>query len=455
LTEQGLAEYNLSGSAGHIAPPTTAAERDLQRLWADVLGVEPDRVGTQDHFLHSGGDSFTAMRLVSKADAAGLPLSVADVFRYPRLADMAAFIDQKRNALLERDAQADDLPPFGLWQDVHTLTSTMERSALLDEQLRLVSTQCGISADDIEDVYPCTPLQEGLMAVTAQLPRAYVNRWVYRLPPSLDIARFTQAWAVLARKAPLLRTRIVLRRLGGALQVVVRGDMPWVLGEDLDRYLAEDDQKPMEYGSPLVRLAILGPSGSQQYFSFTAHHSVYDGLSWTRLFDAATGLYHEPDKVVLSPPFTRFIKYLRDRDEADAESFWRSQLDGELGNAFPAWPRPSYQPNPTRTMNYSLQTPVATGKITTAALLRAAWALVVSSHTGGDVVFGTVLTGRTAPVQGIFDMLAPTITTVPIRIRADKTRPVSEYLAAVQEQAVSMMSFGKSLHNTPTSQPRL
>jgi len=448
LTEQGLAEYNLSGSAGgHIAPPTTAAERDLQRLWADLLGVEPDRVGTQDHFLHSGGDSFTAMRLVSKADAAGLPLSVADVFRYPRLADMAAVIDQKRNALLERDAQANDLPPFALWQHVQPCTAegTAEGTDPLEEQLRFLAAQCGgISVHDVEDVYPCTPLQEGLMAVTAQQPRAYVNRGLYRLPPSLDIARFTQAWAVVAQKAPLLRTRIVVGRLGGALQVVVRGDMPWVLGEDLDRYLAEDDQKPIEYGSPLVRLAILGPSGCQQYFAFTAHHSVYDGWSWARLLDAVAALYHEADKVVPSPPFTRFIQYLRDGDGADAETFWRSQLDGELGSAFPAFPRPSYQPSPTQFMTCRFPARLATGKITTAALLRAAWALVISSHTGGDVVFGTVLAGRTAPVQGILDMLAPTITTVPVRIRADKTRPVSEYLAAVQEQAVSMMPFGKS-----------
>jgi len=42
-------------------------------------------------------------------------------------------------------------------------------------------------------------------------------------------------------------------------------------------------------------------------------------------------------------------------------------------------------------------------------------------------------------------MLAPTLTTVPVRIRVNRSQSVAEYLDAIQQQAVSMMPFGKCL----------
>jgi aryl carrier-like protein len=59
----------------------TEAERQLQRLWAQVLHLEPDSIGVDDHFFRLGGDSITAMKFVGEARKAGIPLAVADVFR--------------------------------------------------------------------------------------------------------------------------------------------------------------------------------------------------------------------------------------------------------------------------------------------------------------------------------------------------------------------------------------
>ncbi|KAK0701263.1 hypothetical protein B0H67DRAFT_650496 [Lasiosphaeris hirsuta] len=462
LPEHSLTQYGLFGAAGKAFPPTTTTEKTLQTIWANVLGVELGQVGVKDHFLRSGGDSFTAMRLVSRADAAGLALTVADVFRCPKLADMASFIDQKGKTMLRsgegknreergegeaearEDGQDDRGPPqFALWQELERFQGEGggNASSTLDERLHRIAERCGIPVEAIEDVYPCTPLQEGLMAITAQQPRAYVNRWVYRIPPTMNCARFQEAWVAVARAAPLLRTRIVPGELSRALQVVVRDDITWFSGPDLDQYLADSIKDLMTYGSPLVRLAILGVAKGQQYFAFTAHHGVYDGWSWARLFDAAAHLYHGQYSIPPSPPFNRFISYLTKCSIVAAESFWRSQLGGKVPDPFPPQPKSSPQPNPTQTMTREFTIPPRPSHITMAAFLRAAWALVISSQSGADVVFGTVLTGRTAPVRGIFDMLAPTITTVPVRMCIDKTEPVVDYLAAVQQQMVSMIPF--------------
>ncbi|OAA72055.1 non-ribosomal peptide synthetase [Akanthomyces lecanii RCEF 1005] len=80
--------------------------------------------------------------------------------------------------------------------------------------------------------------------------------------------------------------------------------------------------------------------------------------------------------------------------------------------------------------------------VTTSNMIRAAWALVTSSMTNSnDVVFGCVVSGRTAPVDRIDDIIAPTIATVPIRIKWSKHQTVWEYLKETQRQSVEMMPY--------------
>ncbi|KAK1912719.1 Nonribosomal peptide synthetase dtxS1 [Pyrenophora teres f. teres] len=72
--------------------PTSYGERKMQQLWAQVLSIEPDSIGLDDSFFRLGGDSIAAMKLVGEARRAGLQLSVADVFRYPKLADITSSV---------------------------------------------------------------------------------------------------------------------------------------------------------------------------------------------------------------------------------------------------------------------------------------------------------------------------------------------------------------------------
>ena len=468
LPEQEIFQYGLL-SASKVSP-VTDTERELQQLWAAVLDVELDRVGIHDHFLHSGGDSVTAMRLVSMANSSkvSLPLTVADIFRHPKLVDMANFVDQRQLTNAAQGghqkgnaAEAEGIAPFSLWKEIQPQPHSDEkpagrdaipcdRASLMTEELSQLASQCGVFVEAIEDVYPCTPLQEGLMAITAQQPHAYVGRWVYRMPPTIDCQRFKDAWNKLSTVSPILCTRIVPGRLSGALQVVVRGGLIWSSGDDLQSYLADDAERLFAYGSPLVRPAIVTSTNNheERYFVLTAHHSAYDGWSLAKLFDAISMLYNSslrdlPD----APPYTRFIRYVEEqKDSAAAKEFWGSQLDGDdddVGKPFSKLPNPSYKPQPSRTMTYQLLVgPVKKTCITLAAMLRAAWALVISKHSGSsNVLLAVPLSGRAAPVQGMLDLLAPTITTVPVRIRVNDATSVHEYVTAVQQQAVDMMPF--------------
>ncbi|KAK3904812.1 hypothetical protein C8A05DRAFT_31387 [Staphylotrichum tortipilum] len=457
LPEEGLFQYSLSASAGKISPPRTATETELQSLWATCLGVEPHQVGIRDHFLHVGGDSFTAMRLVSMANAAGLPLTVGDVFQHPVLADMAHFLNEvqrtggrqesrqgssREETQVQQQEDEEDLPRFALWEDVRTAECQEPgiSSSSLAEELGRVAGHCGVAVDAIEDVLPCTPVQEALMAATVQRPEAYVGRWVYRMPRQVDCHRFREAWSRVAQIAPILRTRIVPGTLCGAVQLIVRGELSWFSGEDLDRYLADEEERRMGYGTALFRHAVVESPEGERHFILTAHHSGYDGWSLTKLLDAVTRAYDGRELPSMSP-FSRFFRFLARQDPEAAQSFWRAQFKGDDDTPFPALPSLSYRPDPTQVITLGLEAQSVRGSITLATLLRAAWALVVCAHTRHSVVFAEVRTGRAAPVRGIFDMAGPVITTVPVRVHVDNTQSVADFLAEVQQQATDMLAF--------------
>ncbi|MDT5036572.1 MAG: hypothetical protein QOE03_1757, partial [Micromonosporaceae bacterium] len=68
--------------------PRDGREEILARIYADVLGLP--RVGVDDGFFDVGGDSISAIQLVSRAETAGLSLTVRDVFRHQTVESLAA-----------------------------------------------------------------------------------------------------------------------------------------------------------------------------------------------------------------------------------------------------------------------------------------------------------------------------------------------------------------------------
>ncbi|MBE3046851.1 AMP-binding protein, partial [Candidatus Bathyarchaeota archaeon] len=129
-----------------VEKPETDMEIALHALWVMVLGGDVE-FGLQDGFLALGGDSLRAMKLASVAREAGFVLTVATIFQCSTLKDMAAKLEMTDSAATEPTA------PFSLIGDWEA-----------EEAKKTAAEMCGVATDDVEDVYPCTPLQEALMA---------------------------------------------------------------------------------------------------------------------------------------------------------------------------------------------------------------------------------------------------------------------------------------------------
>ncbi|RDW83774.1 Non-ribosomal peptide synthetase [Aspergillus mulundensis] len=418
--------------------PRTAMEQRVHALWAEVFGLSKDAVGVHDNFLQLGGDSLTAMRIVAAAgQTTEVRVSVEDIFTHPTVADLALVLSEREDSTVE---QEQDPAPYQLWAEQNTLAADQ-----IEEHLDTIAVQCAVDRALIQDVYPCTPLQAGLIAITARQPAAYVSRQVYTLSSSVDRASFQQAWQELAAGAAILRTRIVMApdSASQALQVVVDDAIHWELGTDLDEYISRDTARGMSLGEPLVRYGLVREPCGKCYFIWTAHHALYDGWTLGALSKRLGDIYQNRAIAAQNVPYSRFIRYLQQRrlsSEASAR-YWREQLQGDAMASWPRRPALDYQPMPRH--NLLRNVPLASQTVATpSTILRAAWALVMAQYAGHkDVVFAATVSGRSAPVPGIADIPAPTITTVPVRVHVDATQSVADYLQAVQRQAIDMIPY--------------
>ncbi|RDW57870.1 Non-ribosomal peptide synthetase [Aspergillus mulundensis] len=418
---------------GSHKEPSTETEHKLQTLWAKTLGVDISQVSADSHFFHIGGDSVAAMRVVAAARDVELVLRVADLFSYPRLDDLARAVESR---VLDEDTD-EDPAPFSVWRESRGIASSEE-----EDKLAQIAELCSLPIDQVEDVLPCTALQEGLIALTAQQPSAYVDRQVFALSDEVDVPRFRGAWQTVVNRTATLRTRIVSGPETGSLQVVVApGEVSWSESSSLEDYLEADKAKGIVIGQPLNRFALVTQPDGQRFFVWTAHHSTYDGWSRGVVLQQVADVYLGKELAPVAS-FSRFIRYTQSLPQDAAASYWRTQLGGETRADFPALPSANYRPRPQQRHQHAITLARGTGSSNAMLpdLLRGAWALVVHQYIGKiDPVFAVALSGRNAPVRNVTSIAGPTFTTVPVRIFINPEQSVTEFLQSVRQQAIEMI----------------
>lgn len=403
--------------------PSTEMEQKLATIWGDLLGPDGDFSAT-DNFFSVGGDSLRAMRLVAAARAQGVSLSVAGIFSKPVLEDMA-LIAQPTSSEAELA-----VAPFSLLSNTWSPESARAESAEL----------CGLSPDVVEDVYPCTPLQEGLMALSAKVTEAYVAQRVVEMASVDRAQKLADAFKTASADCPILRTRIVQVAGQGLMQVVVKDDFvcPLLEGQSLAEFLASDRNDSVDLGKPLVRYAIVAneKDTGKTHFVLTMHHALYDGWGMPLIVERVNNAYHGLS-TERPAGFKNFIKYLCDMDRKDSEDYWRERLNGADGEQFPALPYPGYQQQADSLLEHYVSIENRVGGTTVATAIRGAWALLVASYTASnEVVFGETLTGRNAPIPGVEEIEGPMIATIPIRVAVNNDATVADYLQDIHNQSV-------------------
>lgn len=416
---------HLSRTSREHRAPTTSLQKLLQSIWAVQLGVQAEIISLDDNFFRIGGDSISAMRLVSKARQQGLHFSVQDIFENPTLEDLAR---STTSQVVPSGLQATD--PF-------SLISVAQKDAWITQ----MQEDFAIQPAQVQDMYPPTPLQEGLWALSQQNNAAYHAQIVIDLGEIVDISRFNQVWSQMIQRFNILRTRFAV--FDGKLMQVVLNDVSDIVHEKsaLEQHLQADRSRPFQLGGPLHRFTLLqSTTDDRHHLVWATHHSLYDGhllgllFSW---FDRAyRGETEQEDSLVQFSSYIREVSNLHDSDE-----FWKSYLDSEETQSFPKLPsidhtvRPSAQAHTTFTLP-----PRLNEDLTVPSLLRAAWSLVCSRWLDADdVSFAGIVSGRSSSIAGADAVAGPTLATIPVRIQIGAETTVAEFLRSVHSDAVKSL----------------
>ncbi|GLA80039.1 nonribosomal peptide synthase [Aspergillus tubingensis] len=406
---------------------TEGTEGVLRTLWEDVLNLAPGSINAEDNFFGLGGDSFSAMKLVVAAASQEISLAVADIYRTPIFKDMA-----KRCGAGEAQSGVPTVDSFSM------LPESLSREDILEE----VSDQCGVPTERIADIYPCSPVQEGLVTLSIKQPGAYVARPVFQLAEGADLEKFKAAWQKVVDEMDILRTRIVHTESANFVQAVVT-DAPisWEMATELEDLTNDTIDLAKNNGGLLTGYAIV-ETGLSRSFVWTIHHALYDGWSVSQILQRVEEIYSGTTKPSSTLPYKLFINHLVQQEAHTSDEFWKTHLAALSSSPFPQ-NKPSPDAIRIGNRHYSslkIFRPSSGAKLTVPETIRAAWALIVAVHTGsGDVCFAETLMGRNIDMPGAMEVAGPLLTTVPIRMAVDNELPIIQYLDTVRQLTTKML----------------
>ncbi|WP_327028882.1 amino acid adenylation domain-containing protein [Micromonospora sp. NBC_01740] len=288
LTAAGKVDHRAlpappSGAPPAAEAPRTPLERTIARAVADALGV--DAVGRHDAFFAHGGDSIRAIRAVGALRAAGLPVSVHDLFSHATVAELAELVGARAP---EQPAEVTEQPvvaPF----------------ALLSEADR------ALLPPGLVDAYPMGEIQAGMVyeMLAAQRP-VYVNVSCYRIEDEtpFDLADLQAAAALLVRRHEILRTSFALAGYTRPLQLVHRtAELPVDLDDlrdlppaerrqVLDEFLLAQRAAPFDLAvPPLLRYTVHQTGEREWWLTHVECHAILDGWSHTSVIAELLGYY--------------------------------------------------------------------------------------------------------------------------------------------------------------------
>ena len=329
----------------------------------------------------------------------------------------------------------------------------------------------------IEDIYPLSPTQEGMLFHSAYAPESgvYVQQWTCTLRGDLDPSAFQAAWRQVVDRHPALRTSFHWVDSDRPVQVVHRqvdppleefdwsGEPPDVRAGRYSEFLSADRERGFVASwAPLLRLALIRTEDRVVQLVLTYHHMILDGWCMPIVFAEALALYEagragREASLPARRPYRDYIAWLRGRDLSESEAYSRETLRGfrsptplgiERSGADALdepVPRGERFARLSSEATAALQVLSRAHQVTMNTLVQGAWALVLGRYSGqGDVVFGVTVSGRPPDLEGAEAMVGLFINTLPARVSVVEESPLLPWLKEIQARQVEMREHEQS-----------
>jgi mycobactin peptide synthetase MbtF len=298
-----------------------------------------------------------------------------------------------------------------------------------------------VKAAALAEVWPLSPLQEGLLFHTsfdAGSPDVYALQTVISVDGPLDSERFRTSWQALLNRHAALRASFHQRKSGAPVQLIAHEvDLPW---QETDLSGLADAERTAEAAelaarerthrldlsvAPMLRLLLIRLTDERHQLVMTTHHILLDGWSMPVLLDELAEIYAAGGDARTLPPaaaYRDYLAWLSRQDKNAARTAWQREMAGtdeptlvaaETRGRAAVLPR-EYTLELSETATSTLTDLAREHGLTVNTVVQGAWALVLARLTRrDDVVFGATVAGRPPELPGVETMVGLLINTLP------------------------------------------
>ncbi|MDO5977225.1 non-ribosomal peptide synthetase/type I polyketide synthase, partial [Flavivirga jejuensis] len=437
--------------------PRNETEEHLVGIWQNLLGI--NQIGIDDNFFELGGHSLLVVQLIAQIQKIDFQISVKDIFENPTIRELALEL-----SVLSPVYQVPDN-----YIDVDCKYITPDMLPLVDfnqSDLDIIMDDALGGVTNIQDIYPLSPLQEGMYFHHLMSDQNSGDPYVItNLLSFSDLSKrrqFIETFNHIIGRHDVLRSCILSEGLPQPIQVVLRAVTLSV--EELSFPTSSDILEELELmlnkgkhwmelsEAPLLQIQTVDDRETDCYYLLLKyHHVMIDHVGLEKIIEEIT-MYLSGDAIHLPEPvlYRNFIAHvLYQKATNTSEEYFRSRLTDILEPTLPfglantlgdgsnikesSIVLSSDLSNQIRNVSRSLQ-------MTPAAIFHAVWGFVISRCSNKEyAVFGTLFSGRLQGSLGADQSLGVFINTLPIVLHIDGS--VKEYLKQVDEELLGLLPY--------------
>ncbi|KAF7593905.1 hypothetical protein BBP40_010607 [Aspergillus hancockii] len=424
MDDSMLKEYLPLEEASEVS---SEEEHELRSLWSVLFETPAEEIHANSTFHALGGDSISALNLGSMLRRRGYRIQTNDILSSPTLREQAALMtkdtDNAKTATSRAVQQVSYEPPQAVYERL---------------------SQTGISKNDIEDIYPCSPGQIEFLTQGKKQEQFWQLMAVRTLPDDLDFERWIYLTTQLTKKNQILRALYIHtdpKNPQTAVQVVLKHP---VLNLAYRSYRTEEEKQEIleaewetlfDPSKPFVRYTLLVNSeNGTRDLAIKLDHASYDG-TLLHIFDDQFKALNRNKPIEKHTPFKDFIKHVMCTPKQPQLDYWSRILQNHRFDFPPKITNPKLSHIEVAKIGISVgvNTLATSTGVTAPIVFQTAYSLLLAHLSGSrDVGYDNLVTGRNVAIDNPQLINGNCANFLPFRSRVADDEPIEGLLKSTQ-----------------------
>lgn len=326
--------------------------------------------------------------------------------------------------------------------------------------------------DSIHSIYKLSPMQEGMIfhKIFNEKSQAYFIQMSFDIKKELVFSYLQQSFNIVMERYDILRTNFYYSNIKKMRQVVYKERKEKINYIDISDKIYKEQEEFIENFKKLdrdknfdltkdnlMRISLI--KRKEDWFSMilSFHHIIMDGWSIGIILNEFFMIYNSLLKgknidLDVPIPYKKYIEWLETQDQDELIQYWKSYLKGYEKKA--QIPRVFYKKNSGK---YDSKAAVLTidseitkklvalsnrNNVTLGITIQTIWGILLQKYNStNDVVFGMVVSGRSAEIKGIEKMVGMMVNNIPVRIRSKENMEFTTLLKLVNEESLKSQRY--------------